>query len=77
MKAYIVQSDKVVEPFGDHPQDCLIRNKTLKALQNETLLGLGLQPLIAPNAEQIDVAMNALFSMIAFTSLGAYFRSLS
>ena len=54
MKAYIVQSDKVVEPFGDHPQDCLIRNKTLKALQNETLLGLGLQPLLVPNAEQID-----------------------
>ncbi|MFC1605024.1 hypothetical protein ACFL5F_08365 [Planctomycetota bacterium] len=54
MRAYIVQSDKIIEPFGEHPRDCLIRNKTLKTLQNETLLGLGLEPLLVPNAEQVD-----------------------
>jgi len=43
MKAYMVQSAKRIEPFGEHPGDCLIANRRLADLQEEALRNLGLQ----------------------------------
>ena len=43
MKAYIVQSQRRVEPFGDHPRDCLIGNQPLAQHQEETLRALDLE----------------------------------
>lgn len=43
MKAYlIVEKDKKIEPFGEHPRQCLIGNKKLCDHQRETLLNLGI-----------------------------------
>jgi hypothetical protein len=39
MKAYILISNKTIEPFGDHPRDCLIINRKLSELQEEALQG--------------------------------------
>jgi acetyltransferase-like isoleucine patch superfamily enzyme len=54
MKAYVVQSDKVIEPFGDHPRDCLIANRKLSDIQGEVLQSLGMEVRSAPGAAQID-----------------------
>ena len=43
MKAYLVKSNKLVEPFGDHPCDCLIANQKLGELQKKVLQELGLE----------------------------------
>jgi acetyltransferase-like isoleucine patch superfamily enzyme len=40
IKAYIVESKRRIEPFGDHPGDCLIVNKPLKEHQREVLKAL-------------------------------------
>jgi tetrahydrodipicolinate N-succinyltransferase len=37
MKAYMVESKQRIEPFGDHPRDCLIVNKPLKDHQQVAL----------------------------------------
>ncbi|UCC17181.1 MAG: hypothetical protein JSU58_01140 [Dehalococcoidales bacterium] len=42
MKAYMIKSDKKIEPFGDHPQDCLIANKKLSDYQQDIFRELGL-----------------------------------
>ena len=41
MKAYILMSNKTIEPFGEHPRDCLIVNRKLMSLQKEALYGAG------------------------------------
>jgi acetyltransferase-like isoleucine patch superfamily enzyme len=45
MKAYMIESNKEIEPFGDHPGDCLIANRKLSEIQKEVLqsLGIGLE----------------------------------
>ena len=43
MKAYLAKSNKIVEPFGDHPCDCLIANQKLGELQKKVLQELGLE----------------------------------
>ncbi|MEE8372455.1 MAG: hypothetical protein V3R87_01785 [Dehalococcoidia bacterium] len=43
MKAYRIESNKKIEPFGDHPHDCLIANRKLSEIQEEVLQGLGLE----------------------------------
>ena len=42
MKAYIVESNRVIEPFGDHPRDCLIANHRLGDIQREALYACGM-----------------------------------
>jgi len=37
MKAYMVTTNRTIEPFGDHPRDCLIVNKPLYDHQQEAL----------------------------------------
>jgi acetyltransferase-like isoleucine patch superfamily enzyme len=53
MKAYMVQNSKRVEPFGDHPSNCLILNKPLAAYQNETLRVHGWQVVRVPDASAV------------------------
>jgi len=54
MKAYIVQSDKRVDPFGDYARDCLVRNEPLSELQKRTLLELELEPVRVSGSDEID-----------------------
>ncbi|MFC1968620.1 hypothetical protein ACFLVX_04470 [Chloroflexota bacterium] len=43
MNAYMIISQKSINPFGDHPRDCLITNQTLATLQQDALLSLRLE----------------------------------
>lgn len=54
MKAYMVQSNKKLEPFGDHPGDCLIANRKLSEIQKQVLQSLGLELKTIPDAAQIE-----------------------
>ena len=54
MKAYIAQTDRGVEPFGDHPRDLLIVNRPLAAWQDEALRALALEPTHLPPGAQVD-----------------------
>ena len=54
MKAYIVQSNKKIEPFGDSPRDCLIANRKLSGIQRQVLQSLGMEPKTIPDAAQIE-----------------------
>ncbi len=43
MKAYLlVDLDKKIEPFGEHPRECLVGNRKLYDYQKETLFKLGI-----------------------------------
>ena len=42
MKAYMVRTTKVIDPFGEHPGACLILNKKLSDVQQRALKDLGL-----------------------------------
>jgi acetyltransferase-like isoleucine patch superfamily enzyme len=53
MRAYIVQSDKIIEPFGDYARDCLVRNEPLSELQKRTLLELELEPVCVSGPDEI------------------------
>ena len=54
MKAYIVQSNKKIEPFGDSPRDCLIANRKLSEIQRQVLQILGIELKTIPDAAQIE-----------------------
>jgi hypothetical protein len=54
MKAYRIKSNKTIEPFGDHPLDCLIDNRSLADTQKEILLKLGIELQPEPYLGQID-----------------------
>ena len=54
MNAYMIESNKKIEPFGDHPRDCLIGNRRLGDIQKEVLQGLGLTLKNATTARQIE-----------------------
>ena len=54
MKAYMVESNKKIEPFGDHPRDCLIANRRLGEIQEEVLHSLGLELKATPEAVQVE-----------------------
>ena len=54
MKAYIVQSNKKIEPFGDSPRDCLIANRKLSEIQKQVLQSLGMELKTIPDAAQIE-----------------------
>lgn len=45
MKAYIVRTEKKIEPFGDFACDCFIAGKTLSNLQRGCLDKLGIEPV--------------------------------
>ena len=54
MKAYIVQSNKKIEPFGDSPRDCLIANRKLSEVQRQVLQSLGMELKTIPDVAQIE-----------------------
>jgi len=54
MKAYMVASSKSIEPFGDHPRDCLITNRKLGEMQEEVLMELGLEIKVVPEVKLIE-----------------------
>jgi carbonic anhydrase/acetyltransferase-like protein (isoleucine patch superfamily)/8-oxo-dGTP pyrophosphatase MutT (NUDIX family) len=49
----MVKSDKKIEPFNEHPQDCLIANRKLRDLQRESLEELGIELKETSHASQI------------------------
>lgn len=53
MKAYRVNSNKQIPPFGEHPLDCLIANRKLADLQKEVLVELGLELQLIDNISEI------------------------
>jgi carbonic anhydrase/acetyltransferase-like protein (isoleucine patch superfamily) len=53
MRTYIVQSDKIVDPFGDYARDCLVRNEPLSELQKRTILELELEPVWVSGPDEI------------------------
>jgi len=54
MKAYMAQSNKKLEPFGDSPRDCLISNRKLSEIQEQVLQSLGIELKIIPDAARIE-----------------------
>ena len=54
MKAYIVQSNKKIEPFGDSPRDCLIANRKLSEIQRQVLQSLGMELKAISDAAKIE-----------------------
>lgn len=54
MRGYIVQSTKQIDPFGDHPGDCLIGNRKLAAIQNETLGDISIEPTLVREAGEVN-----------------------
>ena len=54
MNAYIVESNKKIEPFGDHPRDCLIGNRKLGDIQREVLQSLGLTLKATSDPKEIE-----------------------
>jgi acetyltransferase-like isoleucine patch superfamily enzyme len=54
MKAYILKSNKTIEPFGDHPRDCLIVNKPLSIHQQEALQSQNISMVTISDQEQIQ-----------------------
>jgi len=54
MKAYMKISNKLIEPFRDHPRDCLIGNRKLSDLQQEVLQDLNLDLKTVENTSQIS-----------------------
>jgi|GEM_PF-376683 len=53
MKAYMIRSQRTIEPFGDHPCDCLIVNRTLAELQAEALKKCGIELVPVESASSI------------------------
>ncbi|MBW1722669.1 MAG: hypothetical protein JRH13_12405 [Deltaproteobacteria bacterium] len=54
MKAYILMSDGKLEPFDDHPRECLIVNRPLASLQQEAMEKVDLSPVPVADLALID-----------------------
>ncbi len=54
MKAYMIASSKTIDPFGDHPQDCLIGNQKLREIQRSVLNNLGFELITVSNNIEIE-----------------------
>jgi acetyltransferase-like isoleucine patch superfamily enzyme len=54
MKAYIVESTNKIEPFGDHPHNCLIANKKLGEIQRDVLRKLNLELKVVPSVTLVS-----------------------
>ncbi|MBE0480587.1 MAG: hypothetical protein IBX68_06370 [Dehalococcoidia bacterium] len=53
MKAYIVETARRIDPFGEHPGDCLIANSRLSEIRAEVLQNLGMEVRRVPDAAQV------------------------
>jgi len=54
MKAYVLPSDKIIDPLEEPARDCLIANKPLKELQCQVLTKLGLEIVLVNDISEID-----------------------
>jgi carbonic anhydrase/acetyltransferase-like protein (isoleucine patch superfamily) len=54
MRAYITSTRSLLEPFGDHPQDCLVGNRTLRDMQALALRKVGIEPVHVADAKAIQ-----------------------
>jgi len=45
MRAYVVATQKTLQPFGEHPRECLVGNVSLQRVQQEALTQAGLEPV--------------------------------
>lgn len=54
MNAYMITTNKIIEPFSEHPRDSLIVNQELGRLQEETLRSCGLELKPIANITEID-----------------------
>jgi len=62
MKAYSIKSEKKIEPFNDHPRDCLIGNQRLADIQRAVLKDLGIELISVSDMTQIqDSAEHIVF----------------
>ncbi|MDD2732291.1 MAG: hypothetical protein PHI53_03810 [Candidatus Pacebacteria bacterium] len=61
MKAYILRTEKKLDPFNEHPGGCLIGNKTLEKLRRKILLGLSLEIVVVSDVSQIDDKQEYIF----------------
>jgi hypothetical protein len=53
IKAYMLASNKTIEPFGDHPRDCLVLNRKLNELQENVLQSLGCVLVPVPDVSMV------------------------
>ncbi len=54
MRAYVISTSETLEPFNDHPRDCLVGNKPLSQVRDKALHALGLKPVMVDSHAQID-----------------------
>jgi len=54
MKAYINETNNIIEPFNDHPRDWLIENRFLSTIQKNNLSSLGIEYVHISNQETLD-----------------------
>ena len=54
MKAYMLRSEKRIDPLGDHPSECLVTNRRLRDLQQEVLQQLDLQLIDVASGAQVE-----------------------
>jgi NDP-sugar pyrophosphorylase family protein len=54
MKAYILTTNKSIEPFREHTRDCLIGNQKLSDIHKEVLHSIGLTPIFISKDKQIE-----------------------
>lgn len=54
MKAYIINTEKSIEPLGDTPRDCLISNKTLREIQESVIRSLNIELVDVEEEAQIN-----------------------
>ena len=54
MKAYMIKTGRRIEPFNDHPGECLIANQKLSGLQEDVLQSLGHVLESAPDVSKIN-----------------------
>jgi hypothetical protein len=52
----MIESERRIAPFGDHPRDCLIVNRRLGELQKEALQSLGLILKATPKGTPVEDA---------------------
>jgi acetyltransferase-like isoleucine patch superfamily enzyme len=53
MKAYIIRTNRKIEPFGDNASDCLVGNKKLTVWQRYSLLNQGIKPCFVSSKNEI------------------------
>ena len=53
MRAYVVATQKTLQPFGEHPRECLVGNVSLQRVQQEALKQAGLVPVRVDSASAI------------------------